>query len=106
MSRPLSSSVLRRLSNSLDALTQLCNALFLPQPFDTNANESVSGRCYREAVLEQRGGTWTVAYKLIDWLFEITGQTEHCLSAYQTDLARGDEYRERHQEYMNENHHS
>lgn len=93
-------SVFRRARNVLDALTQLGNALLLPRPFDTNANESVSGRCYREAVLEQRGGAWLVARNAIDWIFEIIGQQEHCLGAYLTDLARGDEYRERHQRYV------
>ena len=98
--RPVVSSLLRRGRNVLDALTQLGNALFLPRPFDTNANESISGRCYREAVFEKRGGVWLVAHKAIDWLFEIVGQQEHCLGAYLTDLARGDEYRERHQRYV------
>lgn len=93
-------SAFRRARNVLDALTQLGNALFLPRPFDTNANESISGRCYREAVLEKRGGVWLAAHRTIDWLFEIGGQREHCLSAYLTDLARGDEYRERHQRYV------
>lgn len=93
-------SAFRRARNILDALTQLGNALFLPRPFDTNANESISGRCYREAVLEKRGGAWLVAQRAIDWLFEIGGQREHCLGAYLTDLARGDEYRERHQGYQ------
>lgn len=100
MNRPITSTVLRRGRNVLDALTQLGNAMFLPRPFDTNANESISGRCYREAVLEERGGAWLVAQRAIDWLFEIGGQREHCLSAYLTDLARGDEYRERHQRYV------
>lgn len=99
MQRPTVSSLLRRGQNVLDALTQLANVLLLPRPFDTNANESTSGRCYREAVLEGRGGAWLVAYRVIDWLFEVGGQQEHCYSAYLTDLARGDEYRERHQRY-------
>lgn len=97
--RPLVSSFLRRFQNVLDASTQLGNALLLPSPFNTNANESISGRCYREAVLEKKGGAWLAAHKAIDWTFEILGQSEHCLSAYLTDLARGDEYRERHQRY-------
>lgn len=100
MNRPLASSLLRRLRNVLDASTQLGNALFLPSPFNTNANESISGRCHREAVLEGKGGAWLVAHKTIDWFFEIGGQTEHCFGAYMTDLARGDEYRERHERYM------
>lgn len=100
MNRPITSTVLRRGRNVLDALTQLGNALLLPRPFDTNANESISGRCYREAVLEGRCGVWLAAHRTIDWLFEIGGQREHCLGAYLTDLARGDEYRERHQRYM------
>lgn len=100
MDRPTISTVLRRGSNVLDALTQLGNAILLPRPFDTNANESISGRCYREAVLEKRGGVWLSAYKTIDWIFEILGQSEHCLSAYLTDLARGNEYHERHQRYL------
>lgn len=102
MNRPITSTVLRRGRNVLDALTQLGNAMFLPRPFDTNANESISGRCYREAMLEKRGGAWLVAQRAIDWLFEIGGQREHCMAAYLTDLARGNEYHERHQRYMNE----
>lgn len=100
MNRPITSTVLRRGRNVLDALTQLGNAMFLPRPFDTSANESISGRCYREGTLERKGGAWLVAQRAIDWLFEIGGQREHCLGAYLTDLARGDEYRERHQGYM------
>lgn len=98
--RSVVSSMFRRARNILDALTQLGNALLLPRPFDTNANESTSGRCYREAVLEGRGGAWLRAQRAIDWLFECIGQREHCLGAYLTDLARGDEYRERHQRYV------
>lgn len=98
--RSVIASLRRRAANVADALTQLGNALALPRPYDTNANESVSGRCYREAVMERRGGAWLWAHRAIDWVFELFGQREHCLGAYLTDLARGDEYRERHARYM------
>ena len=76
--------MLKRLRNTLDALTQLGNALLLPNADDTNANESISGRCYRMGVLEDRPA-WRRAMRLIDWLF---GNRPHCQDAYDTDVSR------------------
>lgn len=100
--RAFSSSLLRRLANVLDALTQLGNAALLPRPFDTNANESISGRCYREAVFEKRAGLWASAMAAINWIFELTGEQEHCYNAYLADLSRGRDYQERHSRYTGE----
>lgn len=73
----------QRIANTLDALTQLGNALLLPGASDTNANESISGRCYRMAVIEGRA-SWGRWQRLIDWLF----RGEHCQSAYDEDVSR------------------
>lgn len=100
--RSFSSSFLRRLTNVLDALTQLGNAALLPRPFDTNANESISGRCYREAILEKQGGLWLVSMSTINWVFELTGEQDHCYNAYLSDLSRGRDYQERHSRYTGE----
>ena len=73
----------RRLHNILDALTQLGNVLLLPGAGDTNANESISGRCYRMGVLEGRA-SWLRLARMIDGLLG----AGHCQSAYDEDVSR------------------
>lgn len=97
--RPWVSEVLRRVGNVADAMTQLGNALALPRPFDTDANESISGRCFREGVLEQRGSGWVVAMRSIDWVFSVFGEDEHCRTAYYRDLGRARDYQARAEAY-------
>ena len=73
----------RRLHNILDALTQLGNVLLLPGADDTNANESISGRCYRKGVIEDRA-SWLWPARVIDTLLG----AGHCRSAYDEDVSR------------------
>jgi hypothetical protein len=69
---------LERLIKIGDALSQLGNVAW---PFwshrDTSANESISGRCYREGRPFRH-----VINALFFW------QDDHCRAAYETDLAR------------------
>lgn len=58
-----------RLISALDALSQLANAALLARSNDTDANESVSGRCYWEAHHGSRHWTWVRAEQVIDYLF-------------------------------------
>lgn len=58
----------------LDAVSQLINAIFL----GGDANESVSGRCYREG--------WTWAEAVIDTV--ALWEDSHCRNAYLSDIAR------------------
>ena len=87
-----------RLHNVLDALTQLLNCAVLPGADDTNANESTSGRCYRRGVMEGSAG-WLRARNLIDRLFSLFGDADHCGNAYRADLTRAQMYIERHGRY-------
>lgn len=89
--RSLVASLLRRIENSADALSQLVNCLVLPRPFDTGANESVSGRCYREGTVEGRGGAWSAAQRAIDWVWRIFGTEGHCHGAYMNDKGCSDD---------------
>lgn len=73
----------QRIANTLDALTQLGNALLLPGASDTNANESISGRCYRMVVIEGRA-SWLWMARMIDGLLG----AGHCQSAYDEDVSR------------------
>lgn len=88
--RPFVASLLRRLENSADAFSQFVNCAFLPRPFDTQANESVSGRCYREGALEGRGGAWRLAQRAIDAVWRVFGTEAHCHGAYMKDRCRND----------------
>lgn len=90
-SRPLLATLRRRISNSADALSQFVNCLVLPRPFDTGANESISGRCYREGTLEGRGGAWLVAQRAIDAVWRIFGTEGHCHGAYMNDKGCSDD---------------
>lgn len=63
-----------------DALSQFANVTLL---FGTNANESISGRCYRL----QTEPFWSQLKWLIDLLFS-PFERDHCKAAYCADLAR------------------
>ena len=58
----------------LDSVSQFLNVALL----NGDANESVSGRAYRE--------NWSAAVKIIDTLFFF--DPDHCRNAYLSDLAR------------------
>jgi len=62
-----------------DALSQLVNVALLPRHRETTANESVSGRAYREG--------WRVT-RWIDTLFFWQRTPGHCERAYLADLER------------------
>lgn len=61
-----------------DALSQLCNVVFL----NGEANESISGRCYREG--------WKRAERFIDAVFS-PFESRHCKNAFENDLQRAKE---------------
>ena len=58
----------------LDSFSQVLNVLLL----NGDANESVSGRAYRE--------NWSAAAKILDSVFWF--DPDHCSNAYLSDLAR------------------
>jgi hypothetical protein len=60
-----------------DALSQLANVALMPNHKQTNANESISGRAYRQQ--------WRIQ-KVINLLF--FWQENHCKNAYELDLGR------------------
>lgn len=62
-----------------DAISQLINVTFLPNHKKTNANESVSGRCYRMQ--------WKKSQKFIDFIFSVW-EEDHCKKSYEKDLQR------------------
>lgn len=64
-----------------DAISQLCNVLFL----DGDANESMSGRSFRQS-------WWSE--KLINYL--VFWEKDHCRLAYYADLERSIQYYENH----------
>lgn len=68
----------RRLDNVTDAISQLVNTLFLPHPHGTDANETVSGRCYRQG--------WYRAERIINAI--VFWVPDHCRGAYEKDLDR------------------
>jgi hypothetical protein len=65
-----------------DALSQLCNVAFLPRHRETNANESISGRCHRMG--------WRWAEKAIDAVF--AWDRDHCRRAVERDAQRARDY--------------
>ena len=71
-----------RFNKIRDAFSQLLNVTFLPCHDQTNANESISGRCYRQG--------WTRAEKWINWLFS-PWEKDHCREAYNLDVRRAKE---------------
>ena len=72
---------MRRLLNIGDALSQLMQVTFAPRAQDTSANESLSGRSYRE-------GWWT--QRVIDAIF--FWEPDHCRLAAIRDRKRAIEY--------------
>lgn len=72
-----------RLVKILDALSQLAQVAVCPRIKDTTANESVSGRSYREG--------WWVRHP-INWVF--FWQKDHCKMSYLKDYERAKEYLE------------
>lgn len=65
---------------AMDAQSQLWNARYL----NGDPNECVSGRCYRRGVLEGSTG-WNRARRVVDWLFSLVGESEHCRKAWIKD---------------------
>ena len=63
-----------RLHRALDACSQLLNVVLL----DGDANESISGRCYREE--------WETAERIINSVF--FWESAHCRLAYYADVQR------------------
>tara|TARA_R100001086_G_scaffold16743_2_gene8192 strand:- start:2040 stop:2300 length:261 start_codon:yes stop_codon:yes gene_type:complete len=61
-----------------DALSQLGNVSFLPRIHETTANESISGRAYRQ--------DWKTLQKIINGIF--FWQKDHCRMAFYNDLLR------------------
>jgi hypothetical protein len=68
-----------RLISSLDAISQWMNVTLFPRIHDTDPNESVSGRSYREGVV------WRI--KFIDFMFSWL-ETEHCRKSFEKDYQR------------------
>ena len=67
-----------RLIRAGDAVSQFCNVVFL----NGEANESISGRCYREG--------WKRAERCIDVVFS-PFESGHCKNAFDNDLQRAKE---------------
>lgn len=80
-----------RLIKAGDALSQMCNVLFLPNHEETDANESISGRSHRMM--------WGRAERFIDTMFWVLfGQKDHCRKAYYKDLRRAQRKLMRHRD--------
>jgi hypothetical protein len=62
-----------------DALSQLANVALLPRHGDTTANESISGRAYRQG--------WKKAERFIDWLFS-PFEKDHCRLSHEAEVRR------------------
>jgi len=71
-----------RIISSLDALSQWVNVTFFPRVQDTTANESVSGRSYREGVPKR--------VRFID--FVCFWEKEHCRKSFENDYRRSLEF--------------
>lgn len=85
---------LTRLVHFGDWLSAGVNSMFL---LGCN-QESVSGRCFRESVLEGKRG-WQPARKAIDWIFS-PFEADHCRKSYFKDYDRAAFYKHRHYQYM------
>lgn len=68
-----------RALKTLDALSQLVNVAALPRHRETTANESISGRSFRQG--------WALR-RWIDALFFWQRDPGHCERAYRADLER------------------
>jgi len=64
-----------------DALSQLLNAIVFGSD---NANESLSGRCYRQ----RDHWFFGILMKGINAIAKLLGDINHCENAYQNDLRR------------------
>lgn len=71
--------MLNRLLAIGDAFSQLCNVAFLPSLEETDPNESISGRAYRQG--------WAKAEKAINAVFFVF-ERDHCKKAYLADIER------------------
>lgn len=67
-----------------DALSQLLNALLFNSG---NANESISARCYRQRDCR----AWSAAKSVIDTVFRLLGEKDHCRKAWYRDVGRARE---------------
>ena len=63
-----------------DAVSQLANVVIF---FSDNANESISGRSYRE----KHKPFWDKMRILVDWLFSPI-EADHCEKSHTNDVAR------------------
>lgn len=72
-----------RIIASFDAISQWMNVTFFPRIRDTDPNESISGRSYREGV------AWRI--KFIDFIFSWL-ETEHCRKSFEKDYDRAQNY--------------
>lgn len=66
-----------------DALSQLGNVAFLPRHAETNANESISGRAWRQG--------WYRTVIIIDWLFS-WWEADHCQKSHEADIKRAKDF--------------
>lgn len=66
-----------------DALSQLLNVAFWPRHHETTANESLSGRAYRQK--------WVKTQKFLDWVFSPWEQ-EHCRLSHEADVRRAAQF--------------
>jgi hypothetical protein len=66
-----------------DAVSQLFNVLILPRHKETSANESISGRAYRQG--------WKKTEKMLNFLF-LWLEKDHCRLAYETDFKRAKDF--------------
>lgn len=66
----------------LTSISQFLNVTFLPNPEQTNSNETISGRCYRQ--------NWINWEKRINWLFS-RWEKDHCKESYIRDVRRAKE---------------
>ncbi len=64
-----------------DALSQLLNALVF---VSLNANESLSGRCWRM----RDHWFYGALRKIIDLVFKLFGNSNHCRGAFENDVKR------------------
>jgi len=68
--------------SSGDAFSQWLNATFMKG----HSSESVSGRCFREVVFNEKLGWWLFLYDTINSIAFM--QRNHCYEAYLSDVAQ------------------
>lgn len=78
------SAIGRYLISVGDACSQLLNALVF---ISLNANESLSGRCWR---LKEHWFYGSIRY-IIDFVFKLFKNHNHCYNAYANDIVRAKE---------------